>query len=60
MIVVPAEGKHVVELHNLSRGLSGSLLLIDEILETGERGNTRNGVNFDDRKVALQKGVLVN
>jgi hypothetical protein len=47
-VMIPAEGLHVVELLNLSKGLAGSL--IDEILETRARDDARNGVNLEENR----------
>ena len=47
-VMVAAEGSQVVQLLNLSKGLSGSL--IDEILETRARDDARNGINLEENR----------
>jgi hypothetical protein len=60
-VMVPAEGSslHVVQLLNLSKGLSGTL--IDKILETRARGDARNGINIEEirrKRVETAKQII--
>ena len=57
--MIPVEGSHVVDLLNLSKGLSGSL--INTILETRARKNARNGINMEEnrrKRVETAKQVI--
>jgi len=50
---------HVVQLLNLSKGLSGTL--IDEILETRARDDARNGINIEEirrKRVETAKQII--
>jgi hypothetical protein len=59
-VMVPAEqGLQVVQLLNLSKGSSGSL--IDEILETRAYNNAQNGINLEEnqrKRVETAKQII--